>query len=119
MLAYLMLPLLALSLLAFSIPYVYTIVPVYQSETCWNSFIKVQNKSNNLKFTIDSIPCGMKLTNSIMFVVLNWAEVAGFALLFWLIRGIKNELNVKREVQVVLLCWGLFSVIYFSLVIKL
>ena len=118
MLAYFMLPLLALSLLAFSIPYVYTIVPVYQSETCWNSFI-TEPTSNHLQLTIDYIPCGMKLTNSIMFVVLNWSEVGGFALLFWLVRNIKNELNVKREVQVVLLCWGLFSVIYFSLQIKL
>lgn len=48
--------------------------------------------------TIDVVPCGMKLTNEIMFVVLNWAEIIGFAFLFWIIRNIKNELNVKREV---------------------
>jgi hypothetical protein len=68
---------------------------------------------------LDGIPCGMKLTNSIMFVVLNWAEIVGFAMLFWFVRNIKNELNVKREVQAVLLSWGIFSVLYFFLQINL
>ena len=61
----------------------------------------------------------MKLTNAILFVVLNWAEIIGFALLFWFVRNIKNELNVKREVQAVLLSWGIFSVIYFFLQVNL
>jgi hypothetical protein len=61
----------------------------------------------------------MKLTNAIIFVVLNWAEIVGFALLFWFVRNIKNELNVKREVQAVLLSWGIFSVIYFFLQVNL
>ena len=61
----------------------------------------------------------MKLTNAIIFVVLDWAEIVGFALLFWFVRNIKNELNVKREVQAVLLSWGIFSVIYFFLQVNL
>jgi hypothetical protein len=68
---------------------------------------------------MNEIPCGMKLTNSIMFVVLNWGEIVGFAMLFWSVRNIKNELNVKREVQAVLLSWGIFSVFYFILQINL
>lgn len=64
---------------------------------------------------MDDIPCGMKLTNAIIYVTLNWVEIVGFAYLFWLVRNIKNELNVKREVQAVLLFWSVFSVIYFSL----
>jgi len=64
---------------------------------------------------MDSIPCGMKLTNALMFIILNWIEIIGFALLFWLIRKIKNELNVKREIQIVLLLWSVFSIIYFSM----
>lgn len=47
---------------------------------------------------MDTIPCGMQLTNALMFIILNWIEIIGFALLFWFIRKIKNELNVKREV---------------------
>lgn len=39
-LLYVTLPLFALSLIAYIIPYVYTIIPVYQSETCWFSFTR-------------------------------------------------------------------------------
>ena len=34
----LIVPLLFLSLVSFIIPYVYTIVPVYESQTCWTYF---------------------------------------------------------------------------------
>jgi hypothetical protein len=61
------------------------------------------------------VTCGMRLTNSLMFILLNWIEIIGFALLFWIIRKIKNELNVKREVQIVLIFWSVFSIIYFSM----
>ncbi len=39
----------------------------------------------------------MQEANSIIFVVLNWLEILGYALLFWKVRNIKNELNVKME----------------------
>ena len=55
----------------------------------------------------------MKFTNQIMFVVLNWLEIAGLSLLFWKIRNIPNELNIKKEVQSVLIFWSTFSVLYF------
>ena len=57
----------------------------------------------------------MKLTNRLMFIVLNWGEILGLAIVFWLTRNIKDELSVKREVRSVLFFWGLFSIIYFVL----
>lgn len=39
---YITLPLLAFSLIAYTIPYVYTLVPVYESESCWNQFLRVE-----------------------------------------------------------------------------
>lgn len=69
--------------------------------------------------TIDGIPCSMKLTNAIIFVFLNWAEIVGLTVLYWIARNIKNELNVKSEVQTVIVLWGVFSIIYFSLQIQL
>jgi hypothetical protein len=48
-----------------------------------------------------------------MFILVNWIEIIGFAVLFWLIRNIKNELNVKREIQLALIFFSLFSIIYF------
>jgi hypothetical protein len=93
-LLFIALPLLVFSILAFLVPYVFTVVPVLESQSCWSYFIS-QNQSS---MHMDSIPCGMKLTNALMFIILNWIEIIGFALLFWFIRKIKNELNVKREV---------------------
>jgi hypothetical protein len=34
----LLLPLYILSLLSFTTPYIYTVIPVYETETCWNYF---------------------------------------------------------------------------------
>lgn len=110
LLLYIIAPMSILSLLAFTVPYIYTIVPVYQSETCWQQFAD----KGSFHVHLDTVPCPLKLVNSLIFVILNWGEVVGFAALFWMIRNIKNELNVKREVQAVLVLWGIFSIIYFS-----
>lgn len=56
----------------------------------------------------------MQFANSIVFIIFNWVEIGGFAIAFWLIRNIKNELNIKVEVQTILICWTLFSTFYFS-----
>jgi hypothetical protein len=108
------LPLFVLSLIAFIIPYVYVIVPVYESDTCWDYFSN-QALLNNFS----GIPCSMKVANSILFIVINWAEIFGFCLLYWIIRNIKNELNIKAEVQTMLICWMFFSLIYFSTFLRL
>ena len=57
----------------------------------------------------------MQEANSIIFVFLNWLEILGFALLFWMVRNIKNELNVKRELETILIFWTFFSILYFSM----
>jgi hypothetical protein len=46
----------------------------------------------------EDMSCGSKFTNQIMFIIINWAEIIGLAILYWFIRNIKNELNIKREV---------------------
>lgn len=38
LLLYITVPMTILSLLAFTVPYIYIIVPVYQSDTCWEKF---------------------------------------------------------------------------------
>lgn len=57
----------------------------------------------------------MYILNNMSFIFLSWAEIFGFAMLYWLIRDIRNELNMKREVQVVLITWTFFSMLYFIL----
>ena len=34
----LLVPLFILSMLSFTTPYIYTIIPVYETQTCWNYF---------------------------------------------------------------------------------
>jgi len=61
------------------------------------------------------VPCGMKMANQVMFVIVNWMELLVFGILYWHIRNIKNELNSKSEIHTVIACWIIFSLVYFSL----
>lgn len=61
----------------------------------------------------------MQEANSLVFVIINWFEIAGFAFAFWMVRNIKNELNVKVEIYFILIFWTLFSVFYFVMNIYL
>ncbi len=105
----LLVPLFILSMISFTTPYIYTIIPVYETQTCWNYFYQQEMIMN-----ISKTPCEMQIANSIIFVLFNWIEIGGFALAFWIIRNIKNELNIKLELQTILICWTTFSVFYFS-----
>eukprot|EP00347_Sterkiella_histriomuscorum_P018057 403346954 len=110
----LMIPLIILSLISFLVPYIYTIIPVYDTDTCWTYFIQ-QEKIKNIPET----PCQMQTANLIVFVVLNWFEIAGYAIAFWMVRNIKNELNIKVEIYFIIIFWTLFSIFYFSMNIYL
>jgi hypothetical protein len=57
----------------------------------------------------------LRLSNNISFIILNWLELLGFVIVYWLIRNIRNELNILREVQVIIISWGVSSMVYFSL----
>lgn len=57
----------------------------------------------------------MYIINNLSFILLSWGEIFGFGMLYWLIRDIRNELNMKREVQVILIFWTFFSLLYFIL----
>ena len=116
MMVNLMLPLFILSLLSFMSPQIYTIIPVYETQTCWNYF---QSHESFTDIVDPQKKCGMQEANSIIFVFLNWMEIIGFAFLFWMVRNIKNELNVKIELQTILIFWTFFSIIYFSLNVTL
>ena len=106
----LMVPLFLLSSLSFISPYLYVIIPVYDTRTCWNYFIEQENILN-----LPRTSCAMQEVNSIIFILFNWFEIAGFALAFWIIRNIKNELNIKIEIYFILIFWTIFSIFYFSM----
>lgn len=80
---------------------------------CWNHFL-----GDNFK---QELPCSMKTINEFSFVIVNYLELLGFLIIWWLIRNIRNDLNIKMEVTVAIIFWALFSMIYFilSIVLKL
>ena len=95
-------PLVTLSIASYFINQIFPVVPALSYLSCYKHFDFKKNEG-----------CGLKFTNQIMFVVLNWFEIAGLSVLFWIIRNIQNELNIKKEVQSVLIFWSTFSVLYF------
>jgi hypothetical protein len=101
-------PLFILSLLSFIFPWIYTLIPVYESITCWAYFAEGP-------FNFVNQNCAMYIINNLSFILLSWSEIFGFGLLYWLIRDIRNELNMKREVQAILIFWTFFSLLYFIL----
>ncbi len=103
-----MAPLTVLALVSFFVKEVFAIIPVIQYQKCYSYFNEHLNED-----------CGFKLTNEIMFIIINWFDIAGLALLFWKIRNISNELYNKTEVQIVIIFWGIFSVLdYIFLLIR-
>ena len=57
----------------------------------------------------------MITANLINFVFVNWALVVGYVLIYWKIRNIRNELNIKKEIAIIMVAWVIFSMIYFIL----
>lgn len=110
----LILPLLIITFFSFLSPYIYMVIPVYDTQTCWNYF-NAQESVGNIPHT----PCWMQVFNSFAFIVLNWLEIVGYAYAFWLVRNIRNELNIKREIQAILFFWTAFSITYFLLNLQL
>lgn len=106
----LMVPLFLLSSISFISPYIYTIIPVYDTQTCWSYFTEQEYILN-----LPKTSCGMQEVNAIIFVLFNWFEIAGFSIAFWVIRNIKNELNIKVELYFVLVFWTVFSIFYFAM----
>jgi hypothetical protein len=84
---YILAPLLALALISYFVKELFPVVPALSYLSCYKHFGDDESSS-----------CGMKFTNQIMFIILNWFEIAGLSLLFWKIRNIQNELNIKKEV---------------------
>ena len=87
MLLFIIVPLLALTIISYFSINIFLIVPALSYLTCY--------KMNDIG---EDMSCGSKFTNQIMFIIINWAEIIGLAILYWFIRNIKNELNIKREV---------------------
>ena len=102
-------PMTVFSLLGIFSPYVYTLMPVYQSGSCWTHFFQqglVPPNENH---------CLLLHINIYVFIVVNWVFLSSLVLIYWKIRNIRNELNIKKEILFVMFAWGFFSLLYYSL----
>ena len=53
--------------------------------------------------------------NTYCFILFNWICLGALVFLYWKLRNIRNELNMKTEILFVMLAWGLFSVLFYLL----
>ena len=96
-----MLPNIALGILALISPYIYMLVPVYETVQCYEYY----NLDNTMCYIIESNLC--------IFFIVNWAQTLVLVLLLYKIRNVKDELNLKKELSIIIALWLIFSLSYF------
>ncbi len=52
-------------------------------------------------------------TNLSIFFFVNWLQTIILVGLMWQIRNVKDELNLKKELYIVIAIWIIFSLAYF------
>jgi hypothetical protein len=54
------------------------------------------------------------IVNICIFFIVNWIQTLTLVILMWSIRFVKDELNLKRELYIVIGVWIVFSLCYFA-----
>ena len=93
--------------IALVVPYAYMFIPVYETGPCWSYY-----RRNIPWFDIDN-SCFVKTINFSMFVFMNWFLIVVLLYLYHQIRNIKDELNIKFELRLIINIWIVFSISYF------
>lgn len=96
-----MMPNLILGLLAIVSKYVYMVVPIYETKQCY------------LYYDLDESFCYIIEVNMAIFFIMNWLQTLILVILLFQIRNVKDELNLKKELTIIILIWLLFSLSYF------
>lgn len=100
-------PSLTIGIVAMFVPYLYTLIPVYETEECRNFYI-----SNKIS-KVNDFSC-LLLINICSFIAINWSQVLILTILCYKIINIKDELNIKKELVLIIIIWITFSVLYFG-----
>lgn len=98
---YFLLPSLLLGVLALASPLIYMIVPVYETYQCYEYY------------NLDSTKCYILEANLCIFYFINWSQTLILVLLLYKIRNVKDELNLKNELFIIIGIWLFFSLFYF------
>ena len=51
--------------------------------------------------------------NTYCFLFYNWFFIGALVFLYWKIRNIRNELNMKKEIFFIMLAWSVFSIVFY------
>eukprot|EP00347_Sterkiella_histriomuscorum_P018536 403345140 len=114
MLLIFILPNFLLGVIAAFIPYAYMLIPVYETQQCL-SYYRSDFIQNQIHITMGPVTlCVVKTINNCVFVLINWLQTLSLILLFFRLRNIKDELNIRIELRAILFVWILFSLLYFT-----
>ncbi|CDW85713.1 UNKNOWN [Stylonychia lemnae] len=107
------LPNFILGIIAIFVPYVYVAIPIYETQQCMkyygDSFF-----TDLLKINLSSTGyCAISVLNICTFIIVNWLQTLVLILLFYRLRNIKDELNIKQEIRIIIIIWISFSLAYF------
>ena len=58
--------------------------------------------------------CSIYLSNFSSFVIINWLQILVLVYLCYKIIDIKDEINIKRELVIIIVVWISFSLFYFT-----
>jgi hypothetical protein len=97
---YFILPNLTLGIIAMFVPYAYMLIPVYETDQCYHYYTSAMNYMG--------FPCFIQIVNLCTFVTVNWVQTFILILLYYLIRNIKDELNIKLELKIIIILWAAF-----------
>jgi hypothetical protein len=95
---------------AFFLPYLYAIVPVYETQQCKNFYIDPENNIVYPKLDKDSIVFTLNIYSYLLF---NWLELLLMVLICFKIRNVKDELSIHRELLWIVGFWIMCSFCYF------
>lgn len=101
---YLILPLSMFGVLAAIYPLAYVLLPVHDTNVCWNVFDDRQKLSPTNFCTLHTI-------NDSSTIIINWFELFVLIYMVFLIRNIKEELNIKDELMIIASLYFFLSIL--------
>lgn len=112
MLLILIAPNLLLGIIAIFIPYVYAAVPVYETSQCMH-FYERTPFYNWFGLSVET-QCILQIVNVSVFIIVNWLQILILIIAYQRLNNIKDELNIKRELRLIIVMWVSFSILYFA-----
>ena len=107
--------LLALAIISMFSPYIYAIVPVHESDVCMCNFY-INKKSSSfgkamLQISTEEGFYVMQLINIISYYLVNYMFLIGLIYMSFMIRHIKENLSLVKEIYQVITAWNIFCII--------